>query len=328
MAREQLGAVPSAANDAATKSYVDTATVATASSAATLTTARTIDGQSFNGSANITVIAPGTSAATAKTTPVDADVLPLVDSAASNVLKKLSWANLVATLKTYFDSVSTTLSSKTLSAPALTGLTKVAQSGALEIYNTADQTTNYERATFSWVGNVGYMGWSEKGGTGTRRTLRFGNGDIQLIANTAAQSTGSVAASCVSSSAGIAQFGVNGTLSSSSGTQTGALINTGISQTSTAGYTALLINPTETTTGSGTKRLIDAQVGSSSKFTVDNTGTVSISGTAATIRAGAGSPESVVTANIGSMYTRTDGGAGTTLYIKESGTGNTGWVAK
>lgn len=43
---------------------------------------------------------------------------------------------------------------------------------------------------------------------------------------------------------------------------------------------------------------------------------------------GTGSPEGVVTAPVGSLYTRTDGGAGTTLYVKESGTGNTGWVAK
>lgn len=43
---------------------------------------------------------------------------------------------------------------------------------------------------------------------------------------------------------------------------------------------------------------------------------------------GAGTPEASVTAPVGSMYTRTDGGAGTTLYIKEAGTGNTGWVAK
>jgi hypothetical protein len=43
---------------------------------------------------------------------------------------------------------------------------------------------------------------------------------------------------------------------------------------------------------------------------------------------GSGSPESVVTAPIGSLYTRTDGGAATTLYVKESGTGSTGWVAK
>ena len=43
---------------------------------------------------------------------------------------------------------------------------------------------------------------------------------------------------------------------------------------------------------------------------------------------GTGSPEGVVTASVGSLYTRTDGGASTTLYVKESGSGNTGWVAK
>lgn len=74
-------------------------------SATKLTTARNIDGQSFDGQADITVIAPGTHAATGKTTPVDADEVPLVDSAASNVLKKLTWANLKATLKTYFDTL-------------------------------------------------------------------------------------------------------------------------------------------------------------------------------------------------------------------------------
>jgi hypothetical protein len=43
---------------------------------------------------------------------------------------------------------------------------------------------------------------------------------------------------------------------------------------------------------------------------------------------GSGDPEGAVTAPVGSMFRRTDGGAGTTLYIKESGTGNTGWQAK
>lgn len=41
-----------------------------------------------------------------------------------------------------------------------------------------------------------------------------------------------------------------------------------------------------------------------------------------------GSPEGVVTANVGAIYSRTDGGSGTTLYVKESGSGNTGWIAK
>lgn len=40
-----------------------------------------------------------------KTTPVDADSVALSDSAASGFRKKLTWANLKATLKTYFDSL-------------------------------------------------------------------------------------------------------------------------------------------------------------------------------------------------------------------------------
>lgn len=43
--------------------------------------------------------------ATAKTTPVDADTMPLIDSAASNVLKKVTWANVKAILKSYFDTL-------------------------------------------------------------------------------------------------------------------------------------------------------------------------------------------------------------------------------
>lgn len=43
---------------------------------------------------------------------------------------------------------------------------------------------------------------------------------------------------------------------------------------------------------------------------------------------GSGTPEGVVTAPVGSLFSRTDGGSGTSLYVKESGTGNTGWVAK
>ena len=49
--------------------------------------------------------------------------------------------------------------------------------------------------------------------------------------------------------------------------------------------------------------------------------------TASNSKRGAGSPESIVTGNVGDVYQRTDGSTGTTLYVKESGTGNTGWVA-
>ena len=43
---------------------------------------------------------------------------------------------------------------------------------------------------------------------------------------------------------------------------------------------------------------------------------------------GAGTPIGNVTAPIGSFYLNSTGGANTTLWVKESGVGNTGWVAK
>ena len=43
---------------------------------------------------------------------------------------------------------------------------------------------------------------------------------------------------------------------------------------------------------------------------------------------GTGSPEGVLTAGVGSTYGRTDGSAGNTLYVKETGVGNAGWVSK
>jgi len=43
------------------------------------------------------------------------------------------------------------------------------------------------------------------------------------------------------------------------------------------------------------------------------------------IHSGSGSPESAVSAPVGSLYLRSDGSAGTSFYVKESGTGNTGW---
>lgn len=46
------------------------------------------------------------------------------------------------------------------------------------------------------------------------------------------------------------------------------------------------------------------------------------------ILAGEGSPAGEVEAPVGSLFLRSDGGANTSLYVKESGTGSSGWVAK
>lgn len=43
---------------------------------------------------------------------------------------------------------------------------------------------------------------------------------------------------------------------------------------------------------------------------------------------GGGSPEGNVAAPVGTLFLRTDGGTSTTLYVKQSGTGVSGWVAK
>ena len=71
---------------------------------AQLKTGSTVNGeviatQTYVGTAtNTTSLGVTINGATAKTTPVDADMLPLMDSAASNVVKKLSWANIKTAL--------------------------------------------------------------------------------------------------------------------------------------------------------------------------------------------------------------------------------------
>jgi hypothetical protein len=77
----------------------------------------------------------------------------------------------------------------------------------------------------------------------------------------------------------------------------------------TNGYFQISNTTAGTTTGSGT---------------INNISTIG----SLVLMSGTGTPEGNVTAGVGSFYLRTDGGTSTTLYIKESGTGNTGWIAK
>jgi len=55
---------------------------------------------------------------------------------------------------------------------------------------------------------------------------------------------------------------------------------------------------------------------------------VRLGNTGPIVQKGNGSPEGSKTAPVGSLYLREDGGAGTSMYVKETGAGNTGWVAK
>ena len=64
-------------------------------------------------------------------------------------------------------------------------------------------------------------------------------------------------------------------------------------------------------------------------FDSDGLPAATVSSTALSlISSGTGTPEGSVTASVGSIFLRTDGGSNTSFYVKESGSGNTGWVAK
>ena len=96
-----------------------------------------------------TTIGTLVNAAAAKATPVDADMLLVADSAASNVGKKLTWAGLKATLKTYLDTLYATvthshaaadITSGTIAAARIPAATESAV-GGLEIATTGEATT-------------------------------------------------------------------------------------------------------------------------------------------------------------------------------------------
>ena len=91
--------------------------------------------------------------ATAKATPVGADTFPLSDSAASNGLKKVSWTNILATAKAYFDTLYATIAS----------LASYATTASLSAYATLASptftgTVSIPAGVVGTAANAGYMG--------------------------------------------------------------------------------------------------------------------------------------------------------------------------
>ena len=161
-----------------------------------------------------------------------------------------------------------------LGTAAPTSAITLASSRAAEgftIYNTSDQVTNYERFRTFFSGNILFFN-TENGGTGTKRALQLGvSGSMGIkLQSTAPFIT--TASTSTNSTSIFTDFLAGFTLVSSSTVQTPFALSPNVTQTSTAGYTVLLVNPTETSTGSGTKLLADFQVGGVSKASISNTG--------------------------------------------------------
>lgn len=89
------------------------------------------------------------------------------------------------------------------------------------------------------------------------------------------------------------------------------LVNNAVTNEKLADMNAYTIKGNNTDTAGNPKDLTKAQMG------------VMLS-----VITGSGSPEGVFPSPVGTIFLRTNGGANTTLYVKESGTGDTGWIAK
>jgi hypothetical protein len=103
------------------------------------------------------------------------------------------------------------------------------------------------------------------------------------------------------------------------------------SATGNATGDVLLIVDLPITAGTKSGDLIAARSNSGGseveKFAIGRDGAVRLAG-GCKILTGSGSPESVIAAPVCSLFLRTDGGTSSTLYVKTSGSGNTGWTAK
>lgn len=139
-----------------------------------------------------TIVEPDTSLsnqihnAVSKATPVDADELPIADSAASFGLKKLTWANLKATVKAYFDTIYATISSLSAYAPVSTTAT-LTGAQTLTNKNLSDSTTRIVNAAdptkslyFSVAHSAGILGIIQSTFT-TAKTLLFPDANDTLV---------------------------------------------------------------------------------------------------------------------------------------------------
>jgi hypothetical protein len=148
---------------------------------------------------------------------------------------------------TQFDEVNSWLGIKTIPTNSLT----LSNTGnGFAHYNTVDQTTNLERATWSWVNNTYTLNVAASG-TGTQRPLAIKlNSGRTFTINTVPTTLPTFQFGAGTSGAGAA-LGVDGTYNASASRQYMIGAAPTISQTSSAGSTILYAYPFYNTSGSG-----------------------------------------------------------------------------
>jgi hypothetical protein len=143
--------------------------------------------------------------ADSKETPVDADELPIVDSAASNILKKLTWANFKATLATWLNGGNIGAWFTTLKA---TGVVTVKGTGNLiEIRNGANVRTGYIQEASGHLAIVGEV-------EGSTIQIYANNTLIATVSSTGVAVTGAVSGTGLISGATIKPTAIGGYVSS------------------------------------------------------------------------------------------------------------------
>lgn len=156
----------------------------------------------------------------------------------------------------------------------------------IALYNTSDQVTNFEKLVINWISNVLNIKTSA-GGSGTQRAISLTAAGVLTLNNNSTLGFTSINGSTATASA--IQLLVNGTLSAASGAQYGIQIAPTINQSSTAGYTALLVQPTITANGSGSNLL--ASFGTNANpglFVVNQAGHITAEGVTSTGATGTG----------------------------------------
>jgi hypothetical protein len=104
------------------------------------------------------------SGATAKTTPAANDMVALMDSAASNVVKKISWTNIKAAIKAYTDTLYIAVANAYVH-PTADGSKHVPETG----------TTNENKALIAGA-TAGVMAWGAVPAVSTTSVISSGSG--------------------------------------------------------------------------------------------------------------------------------------------------------